>query len=55
MCFVVEEAVHISAPFWCRFLRHFGADFRAILAHISKPTSKIFFPQNITQKKFRAT
>ncbi len=52
MCFVVEEAVQISAPFWCRFPRHFGADFRAILAHISKPTSMIFFPQNITQKNF---
>ena len=37
MCFVVEEAVHISAPFWCRFPRHFGAYFRAILVQISAP------------------
>ena len=51
--------VQISAPFWRRFPRHFGADFCAILVQISAPFWLIFlnphqrfFPQNITQKNF---
>ena len=34
--------VQISAPFWRRFPRHFGADFCAILVQISAPFWLIF-------------